>query len=128
MVCDIVVLNGTHSTWCDVKSGVPQGSVLGPLLFIIYLNDIDIGLQNNIYKFADDSKIAGRVSDVNGSIALQQDLDKLISWADRWQMEFNIDKCKVVHAGRNNRNFTYEMQGQWLESSHSERNLGVIIP
>ena len=67
------------------------------MLFIIYLNDIDIGLQNNIYKFADDSKIAGRVSDVNGTIELQRDLDKLISWADRWQMEFNIDKCKVVH-------------------------------
>ena len=70
-----VVLNGTHSTWCEVKSGVPQGSVLGPLLFITYLNDIDIGLQNNIYKFADDSKIAGRVSDVDGSIGLQRDLD-----------------------------------------------------
>ena len=84
------------------------------MLFIIYLNDIDIGLQNNIYKFADDSKIAGRVGDVNGYIGVQRNLDKLNSWADRWQMEFNTVKCKVRHVGRNNGNFISEMQGQWL--------------
>ena len=93
------------------------------------LNDIDVGLhlQNNIFKFADDSKIAGNVSNSQGLFSLLRDLDRLISWAEKWQMEFNTDKCKVLHIGKNNSNFAYEMQGQWLETSDRERDLGVIV-
>ena len=78
-----VVLNGIQSSWLPVKSGVQQGSVLGPLLFIIYINDLDSGLSSKTYKFADDTKLAARVGDCNGSFKLQRDIDKLISWADR---------------------------------------------
>ena len=122
-----VVLNGTQSGWLPVKSGVPQGSVLGPLLFIIYINDLDSGLSSKVYKFADDTKLAARVGDCNGSFKLQRDIDKLISWADKWQMEFNIEKCKVLHVGRTNRHFSYSMDGEWLNTTDSEKDLGVIV-
>lgn len=122
-----VVLNGIHSDWLRVKSGVPQGSVLGPLLFLIYINDIDIGLGSNIYKGADDTKLAGRVGTTEGAYKLQRDIDKLIGWADKWQMEFNVDKCKVVHVGNKNEGFVYSMGGKWLDAVDRERDLGVII-
>ena len=81
-----VVLNGAISSWLAVKIGVLQGSVLGQVLFIIYVNDIDSGLSNKIYKFAVNTKFAARVKDCNGSFTLQRVIDKLISWADKWQM------------------------------------------
>ena len=122
-----VVLNGIQSEWLGVKSGVPQGSVLGPLLFIIYINDIDIGLNSNISKFADDTKLAGRVKKYEGSFNIQRDIDKLIGWANKWQMEFNTDKCKVVHIGKSNNCFSYEMGGQWLAESDREKDLGIVV-
>lgn len=122
-----VVLNGNRSGWMDVKSGVPQGSVLGPLLFIIYINDIDSGLSSRVSKFADDTKLAAKAGKWEDASMLQRDIDKLISWADKWQMEFNVSKCKVLHIGKNNSNFSYTMGDKWLDASDSERDLGVVV-
>eukprot|EP00061_Rhincodon_typus_P000477 g11833.t1 len=75
-------------------------SVLGPLLFVFYINDLDENVQGMNSKFADDAKIGGIVDNEEGYQKLQQDRDQLGKWAKKWQMEFNIDKCEVLHFGK----------------------------
>ena len=122
-----VILNGVKSNWKPVISGVPQGSVLGPLLFILYINDIELHLKNKISAFADDSKIVSSINNIGDCFKLQHDINYLIAWSDKWQMPFNIDKCKVMHFGNDNYNFEYEINGNWLESVEFQRNLGIIV-
>ena len=122
-----VVINGKASNWRDVLSGVPQGSVLGPILFIIYVNDIDDGLKCKISKFADDTKITSRVTTSAEKQELQSDLDHLIRWAEKWQMQFNVDKCKVLHIGSNNDRTNYSLNGSELCKANHEKDLGIII-
>ena len=105
-----VVINGKSSGWIDVESGVPQGSILGPILFVIFINDIDnqiTNLINIIRKFADDTKLGHKVNNEADSRVLQLCLDILFQWTIDWGMEFNIPKCKVLHIGRNNNHFKY---------------------
>ncbi|MFN9943210.1 MAG: reverse transcriptase domain-containing protein, partial [bacterium] len=112
-----VVLNGKCSDWTDVLSGVPQGSVLGPILFLIFINDLDAATSviRVMKKFADDTKLGHTVnSDVERG-ELQEALDKLCRWADLWGMEFNVKKCKVMHVGHNNQRYQYTMGGEVLE-------------
>jgi len=97
-----VILLGSSSKWIRVTSGVPQGSVLGPLLFLIYINDIDDSVCNSLLKFADDTKVFSIVSDINDVNKLQYDLKNLCKWSEDWLMLFNVDKCKVMHFGNNN--------------------------
>ena len=122
-----VVLNGEESDWINVTSGVPQGSVLGPLMFILYANDLELGIDCRVFKFADDSKIVIRVRNTNDNIKGQKSLDKVVGWSDRWDMEFNESKCKVLHIGSNNPKFNYSMNGVWLEGSEVEKDLGVFV-
>jgi ribonuclease P/MRP protein subunit RPP40 len=125
-----VVLNGASSDWEEVSSGVPQGSVLGPALFVLFINDIDtavdlVGLF--LSKFADDTK-AARVVDTDEDVQkLQEDLDGLAEWARTWQMLFNVDKCKVIHVGRNNAKHDYLMEGKKLIVVEEEKDLGVKV-
>ena len=86
--------------WRSVTSGVPQGSVLGPLLFVIYINDLEEDVAGLNSKFADDTKIAGVADSDEHCQRIQQDIDRLENWAEKWQMEFNPDKCEVMHFGR----------------------------
>ena len=78
-------------------SGVPQGSVLGPILFLIYINDLENEIGSNILKFADDTKMFRRVESQEDRHQLQVDLNKLVKWAEKWQILFNKDKCKFLH-------------------------------
>ena len=123
-----VILNGSKSDWRSVESGVPQGSVLGPLLFIIFVNHIQLGLKCRVWKFADDIKLVGRSGDEEQENFVQGDLDALVNWANTWQMSFNYDKCKVMHLGNSNREGSaYQMDGRVLENIGDEKDLGVII-
>ena len=110
-----------------MDSGVPQGSVLGPLLFILFANDLDLGLDCRLWKFADDTKIVRVIEDERDCFRQQKNIDKCLGWASDWKIEFNVKKCKVMHVGFNNLRFGYEMNGQWLEECEQEKDLGVIL-
>ena len=122
-----VVLRGCASDWTDVESGVPQGSVLGPLLFLVYINDLPETVQGNIKMFADDTKLYSTVSTPGDGISLQADLDCLVHWSDIWQLPFNESKCKVLHLGRANPHYQYSMRGIPMSCTHVEKDLGVHI-
>jgi hypothetical protein len=122
-----VVINGKFSKWSDVISGVPQGSVLGPILFIIYINDIDSGINGRILKFADDTKLFNCVGSSDDIACLSNDLIKLCYWSNEWLMLFNVDKCKVMHFGYNNPRASYYIDNTLLPTCTVERDLGVLI-
>ena len=125
-----VVLNGSQSDWAMVPSGVPQGSVLGPLLFIIFINDIDSAVDVvhcTLLKFADDTKGLHKVDNDAEAARLQKDLDNLYQWSCDWQMMFNLDKCQILHFGRNNPCRDYTINGHLLKHVNEEKDLGVII-
>ncbi|MCP4268390.1 MAG: hypothetical protein GY777_22910, partial [Candidatus Brocadiaceae bacterium] len=122
-----VVINGKSSPILNVISGVPQGSVLGPVLFLIYINDLDNELCCKISKFADDTKIGNNSVTSFQRQQIQNDLDKLTEWAERWQMKFNIERCKMLHIGNKNQHAQNLMNGIPLKSVDKEKDLGVII-
>ena len=113
--------------WSEVKhvlSGVPQGSVLGPLLFILYVNDLPDLVKNKIKLFADDLKLIGNAAN-HSSVA--KDIEELEVWESIWLLQFNPAKCKVVHINFNNNPFlNYKVNGIELEVSAQEKDLGVI--
>ena len=122
-----VCLKGSYSSWTRVWSGVPQGSVLGPVLFLIFINDIDMAVSSNVLKFADDTKLYRVVDCQQEGQKLQKDLDGVCEWAEDWKMMFNTEKCKVIHYGKSSINFKYSMHGKLLEEVTSEKDLGVVI-
>ena len=95
----MVTVNGEESKWADVLSGVPQGSVLGPVLFICYINDLPEEVNTTVKLFADDTKLYTKVSEEEGVQDLQDDINSLDRWAREWQLSFNSSKCKVMHIG-----------------------------
>jgi len=122
-----VVINGANSGWEAVKSGVPQGSVLGPLLFTIFIEDMGVNIINRILKFADDTKTFGVSNSVQNCISLQRDLDSLVEWSENWGMTFNAQKCKVMHFGSNNLEYDYNIKGENLHKVEVERDLGILV-
>ena len=122
-----VVVDGEVSSWKSVLSGVPQGSVLGPILFLVYIDNLEEGVSCNILKFADDSKLFRKTKDIGDKQTLQDDIDKLVRWSEKWQMLFNFGKCKCPHTGPGNTGMNYEMGGNILTKTVNEKYLGVSI-
>ena len=92
-------MDGEVSNWKSVLRVVPQGSVLGPILFLIYINDLEEGVTSKILTFADDSKLLRKIKGNWDKQQLQGDIAKLIMWLEKWQMLFSFEKCKCIHAG-----------------------------
>ena len=122
-----VVVDGEVSNWKSVLSGVPQGSVLGPILFLIYINDLNDSITSNVLKFADDTKLFRKVNTDGDKQHLQNDLDRLVKWSEKWQMLFNFGKCKCLHTGHGNLNVNYKMGDTVLGTTVKEKDLGVTI-
>ena len=127
-----VSVNGHLSTWADVTSGIPQGSVLGPVLFVIFINDLPDAVRSVVRIFADDTKMYGRAMTPEDVAEIQADIDKLSNWSDDWQLKFNTGKCSVMHLGHNNAKTTYNMKDnndvrKDLKESEIEKDLGVHV-
>ena len=127
-----VVLGESVSSWESVISGVPQGSVLGPLIFVIYINDLTDSVNNKLKLYADDSKILSTVNSWTDALGVQKDIDSISEWMKDWRMQLNTNKCKVIHFGKNNSNFPYLIEDEncgmkYIEDVKSEKDLGVIF-
>ena len=123
-----VAVNNSYSDWKPVTSGVPQGSVLGPLLFAIYVNDMPSVVSSKLFKFADDTKLYRTISSPLDIQTLQNDLDLLYNWSIDWLLRFNISKCKAMHIGRfTSDDYTYFINNQPLPTVELEKDLGVFV-
>ena len=120
-----VRINGHLSESMDVVSGVPQGSVLGPLLFIIYVADIGQNMSCKSSPFADDTKIFCDPTFQHGDMA--QDLYELKRWTDDWLLRLNVNKCAILHIGYNDPHLPYFIDGSKLAVTEEQINLGVTI-
>ena len=125
-----VVLNGTCSAWTEVISSVVQGSVLGPILFTVFINDIDLALtdsETKIFKYADDSKFGRPIRSNADAAALQTQIDNVWRWSETWGMSIHPTKTHVLHFGYGNPKFNYTMNGSRISDATSAKDLGVII-
>ena len=124
-----VMINGEKSEWSNVVSGVPQGTVLGPLLFLLYVNDLPGGVNSSVRLFADDCILYREIRSDDDSNTLQADLNKLYGWADKWQMKFNTDKCfimRLTHA-RSRKINSYTLGGDTLSVVNHYPYLGITL-
>ena len=122
-----VSVNGILSDWVIVLSGIPQGSVLGPILFVIFINDLPDMVKSTAKIFADDTKIFNRILNRDDHQQLQANLNYLVKWSEEWQLGFNESKCKVLHLGTNNPRLEYQMNSVTLMTDTAEKDLGVTI-
>ena len=126
-----VVVNGAYSQWNDVTSGILQGSVLGPILFIIYINDLPETVKSMVHMFPDDTEIYRKMATENDCDELQKDLDILQEWLNKWLLSFNANKWKVMRLGGQHPEYIYKMTNNNdvtdLEFTEMEKDLGIHV-
>ena len=123
-----VHVHGSYSEWVNVISSVPQGSVLGPLLFLIYINDLGNAVRSILSLFADDTKVFRTIKTAEDRKILQEDIDSMTQWCKVWQMEFNISKCHVLSFGSRASSPEYNLAGNSLSCADYEKDVGVLVP
>ena len=128
------MFNGQVSAWASVNAGVPQGSILGPLLFFIYINDLSDNLSSNVELFADDTSLFSVTHDVNVSAReLNNDLRKISNWAFQWKMSFNPDDNKhaqeVIFSQKIKRNIHPQpvFNNNGVSEANSQKHLGITL-
>ncbi|CAM4625018.1 unnamed protein product [Caretta caretta] len=122
-----VILKGELSGWKEVTNGVPQGLVLGPILFNLFITDLGTKSGSVLIKSADEAKLGGIANTERDRDIIQEDLDDLVNWSNSNRMKFNSEKCKVMHLGINNKNFCYKLGTHQLEVTEEEKDLGVLV-
>ena len=121
-----VIVEEEISNWKPVFGGVPQGSVLGPILLLIFINDLDGDLSSKVLKFADDTKVFRTVKTDADKETVQDDLTKLVKWSEKWQMLFNFGKCKCIHIEHGNVSKDYFM-GNTILGTSVKHDLRVTV-
>ena len=102
---------------------MPQGSLLGPILCLVYINDLEEGVTGKLLKFADDTKLFRKTKDIGDKQKLQYVIDTLVRWSEKWQMLFNFGKCKCLYTGSGNTGMNYELGGTILSKTVKEKIL-----
>ena len=127
----LVTINNEKSGRAPVTSGIPQGSVLGPLLFVIYINDLPevVDKDSYVFLFADDTKVSREIKSMRDKEILQNDIKNLLSWSDKWLLRFHPDKCLCMGIGYSDisDNIFYNMNGNILKTTDCEKDLGVFF-
>ena len=126
-----VVIEGELSQFVPVLSGVPQGSILGPLLFLLYVNDLPNCLSptSKMALYADDAKLFKQIESYEDALSLQSELENVFNWSRLWRMDFNLKKCSIISFSRKRTNvhFYYNMNGSVLSRDNCIRDLGVSV-
>ena len=127
-----VSINNIYSEPAAVTSGIPQGSVLGPILFVIYINDMPevVDKDSQVFLFADDTKVFRQIRNDNDVTQLQKDIDNLVDWSDKWLLRFHPDKCVSMNIRSKHKDSppnSYRMKDHILENSKCEKDIGVHI-
>ena len=123
------MIRGKFSSWRDITSGVPQGAVLAPIMFLVFVNDMPNGVNTYMNMFADDAKVMKHIKNISSCRELQSDLNKLYDWSQHWKMEFNAKKCHVLEMGRSKHRPTweYKMGNEIVRKAKEEKDLGIMI-
>jgi len=123
-----VAIKGTESSELSVTSGVPQGSVLGPTLFLIYINDLPQSVSCKVSLYADDTLLYAEVNNKIQQETFQRDLNSLFNWSLKWKMPFNTDKCEVIIFGKtDDASHLYSLGDTTLRTVKEAKYLGVIM-
>ena len=130
-----VIINDSKSRTARVTSGIPQGSVLGPMLFVLYINDLPDVVDKNthIFLFVDDTKAFRHIKSSEDNLILQRDIDSMVTWSNIWLLKFHPQKCNMMHMGKTHdlneslTNHVYYMEGHPLNYSNCEKDLGVHV-
>lgn len=127
--CQRVVLNGHTSDWIPVTSGTAEGSLISPLFFALYINDLPRHISTNCLLYADDVKLYHRIASVSDAELLLADLDRLVQWSSLWHLQLNASKCKhfCITLKREPILTTYDINGEVLDAVDSIRDLGVVL-
>ena len=122
-------MDGESSSTTIVKSGVPQGTVLGPLMFLVYINDINESISSSIRLFADDCVVYNTISTPRDAEQLQDDLNHIYAWSEKWQMKLNTDKCVLLRCTRSLTpiQYTYTLNDRALISKSQHSYLGIVF-